>query len=50
MQMEAGMNQRGSTKEEGVPRRSFPWETWTALIAFALAALFRSGFFKHFPW
>ena len=44
------MNQQGSTKEEVVPRRSFSWETWTALIAFVLAALFRAGFFKHFPW
>jgi len=50
MQMEADMNQQGSAREESISRRSFSWETWTALIAFALAALIRAGALKHLPW
>jgi len=50
MQMEAKMNQQGSMKEGMIPRVSFSWETWTALVAFALAALIRAGVLKHIPW
>ena len=42
------MNQQGSAEQQ--TRRLFSWETWTALIAFTLAALIRAGFFKHIPW
>lgn len=50
MQREAKMNPQGTTREETNPRRSFSWETWTALIAFTLAALIRAGVLKRIPW
>ena len=50
MQREAKMNQQEITKEGIIPRVSFSWETWTALVAFALAALIRAGVLKHIPW
>ena len=44
------MIEQGNAKQEIIPRRSFSWETWAALIAFTLAALIRAGFLKHIPW
>lgn len=44
------MGQQGSTEQGMISRRSFSWETWTALIAFTLAALIRAGVLKHIPW
>jgi hypothetical protein len=30
--------------------KRFSLDTWAVLLAFALAALVRTGMFKHIPW
>lgn len=38
------------TQRMAAKTRRFSLDTWAVLLAFALAALVRTGVFKHIPW